>query len=317
MALNKKQKDLLEKNAGILDSAPSKLLDSAKSVESTLLASGVTALDGLEFVGGSAVISNQNIVAIDGIVNSILETLRTSQYEADLAVYLNMFDVNAQITLDFLKESFDNVVLDDVTKNLLIANKTQSADILIGSGVDGVGQAIKTQLNNALSQGATKEEMIQILTDMLVSNEQRLALVTRFVSQHSLDRMAFGDRSFTLAMNETIGSVWWFYFGGTSKDSRVFCSERNGKFWHTNEISVWGDGKKSPGFTFKAPVNGTWQGRIPTTNAGNIFVNLGGFNCQHSLMPVSVFDVDKKTLQRNINSGNYEPTNKEKSLLGL
>ena len=312
MAINKK---LLNENADRLDSAPVSLIGSAKSQEQKLLAEALAILDEFEFTGGFAEISEKNLLELENLINRLSQIIREGGFSKGVTSYLKEFDASARNTLDFLKGSFGEIGSLDKARNVLINNKKQTAQILTGTGLDPVMNNIKSQVNNSLAGMASKQEITELLTGMLVSNDERLSLFTRHISQNAFDRIAFSDRSFTQVINENIEGQFWLYFGGSSKDTRAFCLERNGKFWHTNEIQQWGVGKKQA--PLKLPSNGTWQGRIPSTNSGNIFVNLGGFNCQHSLMPVSVFDVPKDTLQRNISSGNFKPTKKEKELLNI
>jgi hypothetical protein len=54
------------------------------------------------------------------------------------------------------------------------------------------------------------------------------------------------------------------YSGGTVRDSRPFCKERNGKVWLRSEIAAWNDE--------------IWAGKIKD---GPVEVNRGGYNCRH------------------------------------
>jgi len=46
-----------------------------------------------------------------------------------------------------------------------------------------------------------------------------------------------------------------------------------GKVFTTEEVKEW--------------ASLDWQGKNPATNASNIFTLLGGYNCMHTLLPVS------------------------------
>lgn len=54
------------------------------------------------------------------------------------------------------------------------------------------------------------------------------------------------------------------YSGGTVRDSRPFCKERNGKVWLRDEIAAWNDLD--------------WAGKI---KSGPVEVNRGGYRCRH------------------------------------
>lgn len=59
--------------------------------------------------------------------------------------------------------------------------------------------------------------------------------------------------------------------------TRPFCKARAGKFFHRSEVEAW--------------ASMDWAGKMAGTDARTIFVTRGGYNCQHSLLPVSKFAV--------------------------
>jgi hypothetical protein len=66
--------------------------------------------------------------------------------------------------------------------------------------------------------------------------------------------------------------------------TRPFCEERVGNFYHQKEIESW--------------ANIDWQGKRPGTTSSSIFIYCGGYNCRHSLIPVSETLVPKIDLDR-------------------
>ena len=53
------------------------------------------------------------------------------------------------------------------------------------------------------------------------------------------------------------------------------------------------------------------------TDPQTIFAYVGGYNCQHSLLPVSVFSVPKIAIQDAIEKGYYKPDAATRKELGL
>jgi hypothetical protein len=53
------------------------------------------------------------------------------------------------------------------------------------------------------------------------------------------------------------------------------------------------------------------------TNESTIFTYVGGYNCQHSLAPVSVFIVPIEQVRSSIEMGYFKPTASERELLEL
>jgi hypothetical protein len=56
---------------------------------------------------------------------------------------------------------------------------------------------------------------------------------------------------------------------------------------------------------------------MPDTTADTIFINAGGFNCQHSLLPLSIFAVPKEDVERAITGGFFEPNKQEREFFNL
>jgi len=117
------------------------------------------------------------------------------------------------------------------------------------------------------------------------------------------DQFAIADRSYTSAVSDEIGAEWFKYSGDTIESTRQFCEVRHNKFYYYKEIEGWADGN--------------WDGKIPGTNDKTIFSTAGGYNCRHSIIPVSIFAVPKKDIERNIDNGNFKPSERLKKQLGI
>ena len=50
------------------------------------------------------------------------------------------------------------------------------------------------------------------------------------------------------------------------------------------------------------------NGRIAGTNSSNIFTRRGGWNCRHYFSPLATRQVPKSTLLRNLDNGNWNPS---------
>ncbi len=109
-------------------------------------------------------------------------------------------------------------------------------------------------------------------------------------------------------------SEWFFYSGDIIPTSRCFCIERHNRYFYYKEIESWADGE---GLGECDLGGGDWSGKNPTTNKNNIYILAGGFFCQHSILPVTIDQVDKETIQRAIEKFGYEPTEFEKQELGI
>lgn len=82
--------------------------------------------------------------------------------------------------------------------------------------------------------------------------------------------------------------TWVRMDGPVDKVIRHFCDDRidEGPYYHIEEVKNWPK-KYAP-----------WDGMIPYTDRGSIFVNLGGYNCRHNFIFVEASEVPEKDKQR-------------------
>jgi hypothetical protein len=71
-------------------------------------------------------------------------------------------------------------------------------------------------------------------------------------------------------------------------------------YFHRNEVAGWGRGEGVGECGFP------WAGMFKGTNEATIFVYVGGYNCQHSLLPVSEAIVPPEDVARAKSKGYIE-----------
>jgi hypothetical protein len=76
--------------------------------------------------------------------------------------------------------------------------------------------------------------------------------------------MAGFQRAVTLSKAAEVGAEYFLYIGGIIETSREFCRERDGKVFTAEQIAAWDNGQGLPADIY-----------------------LGGYNCRHSLRPIS------------------------------
>lgn len=113
--------------------------------------------------------------------------------------------------------------------------------------------------NNILANGSTRQSLVR-------------------------DSLHGFSRQITSIVTENLGLEWFLYSGGRVRDTRKFCLERTEKYWHKSEVESW--------------ASLDWQGKIRGTNRDNIFQNLGGYNCRHTLQPVPIELVPNSAIRR-------------------
>lgn len=102
------------------------------------------------------------------------------------------------------------------------------------------------------------------------------------------------ERTQVAAAAEQTGSQFFYFQGRPIKSTRKWCRDREGKYWHIEEVKQWG----------RDAANGKeWEGMVEGTNEQTIFIHLGGWfgdrnSCRHILVPVPRSRVPEEDLAR-------------------
>ena len=119
-----------------------------------------------------------------------------------------------------------------------------------------------TALNNHVINQSTKEAMMSDLEHRI---KDRFDTFTHIKAQTILQQ--FGRRLNDLFNS---GATRVKYVGPKDSKVRDFCRDKVGKVFTVEEVRQW-PAEEAP-----------WEGMIPNTDRGSIFVNAGGYNCRHN-----------------------------------
>lgn len=159
---------------------------------------------------------------------------------------------------------------------------------------NGLETQIKGPLSNMLFQninsGGSYSGMLQQVKDYIVGNENEGKLM-HYVKQITRDALNNYSRAYQSTVGNALGLEFYQYVGGLMPESRDFCRDRAGGYFHYKEIESW--------------ANLEWKGKRPDTTESSIFIYAGGFSCQHQVMPVSIALVPKAQIQRAQDLGFY------------
>lgn len=158
---------------------------------------------------------------------------------------------------------------------------------------EGLQAEIKTPLLNILNQninaGGSFQGMLDQVRGYIEGTPDREGKLLRYSKQLLKDTLFQYSRAYQESVTSDLGLDWYLYEGGLMQTSRPFCVARAGKFWHRKEIESW--------------ASLTWAGQAEGTTESSIFVLVGGYNCQHSLIPVHQSIVEESDKKRFSESG--------------
>lgn len=269
-----------------IESSVSSLSGFAKSYQANVFSEVISLINTLDVVGGNLIPSQRNFNTIEEILERLQLLLNGSEYEQGVRFFLQDLDKLNVLTTEFLARSIDNFSVTDNMAALYRNTKTNALNLLIGD--ESIHQAlyrpISEQIQQSISSGASLRDLTGSLRTVLEGLPDQQGILERYVGQISYDAMATGDRAFGKQAADDLGLNWFRYSGGLITTSRPFCRERDGKFFHRSEIEKW--------------PNLDWAGKYKGVNSSTIYVWVGGYRCQHDLMPVSEGIVPKTDLQR-------------------
>lgn len=243
----------------------------------------------------------QNVKVLKGISKSIEETLLTDTYKKRVGKYLKVFDaVEKEQVLYFsvIKEGFKANATLEAIKGTTIEN-TVSA--LTEAGLNqAFTEPVKQILYQNISTGGSYTTLANQLREYIVGTEDAEGAFLRHTKQVTKEAVKTYNSTYNQSVSQDLGLVFYRYVGGLKDTSREFCTERNKKYFHIEEIKSWGKGEKCCGLSWPVKKNGVpyWDGMKKGTNENNIIINRGGWECNHQYVAVSQAVVPEEVIKR-------------------
>lgn len=240
-----------------------------------------------------------NLSRINTIIKQSIGKLYPLYWVDGLQVTSNGFELIEKLNAEYMagqaqgfrnKPSYKSVTESAIQNTLANFNRDGTREFL--------EKPLRSLLTEYVRTGSSFNDMVEMLDKALnnepVQNRKTTKVDEPFIKRqftpyHQVKRIARDgmfqySRSYVQSVSTDLGFEFYRYIGGIVEDSREFCLSRVGKTWHVSEIQEW------PSLT--------WDGKIPGTNTTNIFTNLGGYNCRHSVLPVAFSVVPEEDRQR-------------------
>lgn len=142
---------------------------------------------------------------------------------------------------------------------------------------------LKQILNRNINSGGQYSGFLDELKTYIKGDESQGQLV-RYANTWLKDTLFNYSRAYQQAVTADLKLEFYLYMGGLIKDSRDFCIERAGNYYHHKEIEQWAKLE--------------WAGKRKGTTESSIFVFAGGWNCNHQIIPVSERIVPQEVIDR-------------------
>lgn len=306
--------DLLKR----LDDVPDSFINSIETYENKLVREILALVELLERKDGEIILSSQNLAKIDTIASDLRNFMFNGEYAQIISTFANEFNLQKALTSDYFLSTFDSFSpksLYDEAYRIAFAKELS----LFSS--EAINQVFITPIVGNLEAAITGKQTFKDLTDAIYDfvkgQEQLEGQLTRYVKLRAKDSFTIVNRTYSQVISTDLDVQFYQYLGGLIKDSRCFCVERAGKYFHKVQVQLFGAKKDLGSCRTESQGVIRWDGMAKGTNESTIFNFAGGYNCNHTFVPVSAISVPKEILRGAISNGWYKPSKKELELLGI
>lgn len=265
-------------------------------VEREVLNRIIRNLKELELQGDNIKASVKNIRLIATIKNDIQGIILNDKYIDSLKDFVRSFN-----TITDLQNQYWKTVETTFKPNAILSEiKVQSIDDTVDKLTEaGIGANISDKITDILRQNITSGGSYQSLTDQLkefiVKTDTEGAL-TKYAKQITVDSVNQYNATYTQVVSNDLGFEWYIYDNTDIDTTRPWCDAMTDKkYLHVSELPEL---IKGHGLTYvnkegeRVPVpiyekTGLPHGMIPGTDAVNVLVRRGGYNCGHQFRPIS------------------------------
>jgi hypothetical protein len=285
--------EILDDKIQRLESVPSNLVDGASKAQIELLNKAKSLVGKMDIVDGNFVFNDKNIALIEEIGTTLQGTLNESEYVSDLTTFAKEFNTQGSINNEFFTKISQDFESKSVYKAVLKQSQKNAVDLL---SIDAITAEVINPIKSSILSGVVNEgsftETLKTLTDLTTNVKGTDGILTRYVKRVAYDSFAVADRQYTQAIAADLNFKFFKFRGGHIADTRCFCDERLGGYYHIDEIQDWGRGKHVGACGYP------WQGMNKNTNSDTIFSYVGGYNCKHGFIPYLTSEVPPKWIKR-------------------
>jgi len=274
MAFSKSIQKIVNDKVNRLENVPDAFADRMVAIQRAKFSDIIGLLDELDYTNGSIVVNEANLLKIEQIVEQAKDLLTTGEFETVVGELMGEFDKQASITYQYFDEAFEGFEVPTIANEILAQKKREAVIDLLNSTDQYLTNPMRQALSNAVTSGASRNDVLSVFRLLIEGDSDTVGRLERATRQVVSDTFALSDRAVTKEVSDQLGATWFLYVGGLLDTTRPFCKARNGKYFPKAEVQSWG-------------ANPSWAGAMAGTDEKTIFVTAGGYNCQHSILPVS------------------------------
>jgi hypothetical protein len=279
--------ELVDKKDNFIDNAEENLTSDFNSIEQSIYSATLSQINKMNQSDGKILFDEENLLKLAALSTIIIDAIQASSYPSRVKEYIGGYDKVANYNFK-IQNQVNDIPVNEL-EDLIFPVKDQ----IISQVLDGlVGQGVSTQFIKPLTEtiyknivaGASIDELKKNLEAIILSNEQRLGLFKRYVSQISRDSIMQYEGQINSRIADFYGLDAYQYVGSLIRDSRPQCVR-----WVGMGILL----KKNLSKELQYAAN-AGSGLIPGTTPDNFVIYRGGYNCRHTAIPIKLTKEKKK-----------------------
>jgi hypothetical protein len=313
--------EIIKSKLEAIEDVPANWAKSIESYQPKLLNRLNRLLNELDVVDGQLVKSAANLNRISAIIAGMRDYMTTGEYVKIVEQFNSEFTVQQGLTASYFSQVLEvEPIVTSFNAQLYQLNRATAIEGVLSNAAldDMLLKDVRATLFEAVGSNARFGNTYDALQNLIVGDAEREGQLLRYSRQIVSDTFATTDRAYTQLISEEHGFQWFRWLGGKMKTTRCLCLNLNGRYLSKGELEKIGSFELSviPELASCRTGNG-WAGAMPNTNSQTIFTVAGGYNCQHSILPVSTFGVPKVDIDRAIANGTFKPTLTEKEFFNI
>lgn len=293
--------DLLNNKGDRFDKVPSEFIKAVSKLEPKIALEIEALLSELESKDGILLLSEKNIAIIENVNQRLKNIIFDKVYEENLTKFIGEFKTQANLANEYFQAIDPEFNVSPIYESVLKSTQRNAIELLSDDAFTQVLiNPIKQTLESSITNETSYIDTLKGLREIIIGGKDYDGRMLSHVKRIAYDSFAASDRAYTNTIATDLGLEFYRFSGGRIHDTRCFCDNRIGKYFHKKEIEGWGQGIGVGECGFP------WQGMNTNTDKATIFIYVGGYNCHHSILPVSTKSVPKDVIQRAIDEGFYQ-----------
>jgi len=252
----------------------------------------------LDTKGDKISVTVKNLSILTSIKNKLNRLILNKEYTAQIKDFAKSFNEVYGLQFEYWKgieKTFKPKPLLKAIRNQAITDTVKS---LTTQGISAnVSDAIIGILRTNITSGGSYKDLAEQLRQSLVNTPESKGILDRYVKTVANDSIQQFNRQYTQIVSNDLGYTWFRYMNTDIETTRCFCDAMTDKnYFHVSEVPKLLEGKGLKCNGKPVPMykkTGLPYGMIDGTNAENFFIRAGGWNCRHSINPVSERQVPK------------------------